>query len=180
MSYANDMAMTTSAPENPVQPTPAQPTPAQQPKGQSNGSTRGDAALPLAGDLRIAVMRLSRRLRAERAEVGLTLTQLSALAALERHGPTTPGHLASIERVRPPSMTRVLNGLGDEGLVARTAHPTDGRQVVVAVTDEARTRLRADRRRREAWLAQRLATLDVDERRALRAVVPILEELVSE
>jgi DNA-binding MarR family transcriptional regulator len=143
-------------------------------------SSRGEAPLPLAGDLRMAVMRLARRLRAERAEVGLTLTQLSALAALERHGPTTPGHLAAIERVRPPSMTRVLNGLADEGLVSRTAHPTDGRQVIVEVTDEARARLREDRRRREAWLARRLAGLTPDERRALRAVVPILEELVSE
>lgn len=125
-------------------------------------------------------MRLARRLRAERAEVGLTLTQLSALAALERHGPTTPGHLAAIERVRPPSMTRVLNGLADEGLVSRSAHPTDGRQVVVEVTDAARERLREDRRRREAWLATRLAALTPDERRALRAVVPILEELVNE
>jgi DNA-binding MarR family transcriptional regulator len=128
----------------------------------------------------MAVMRLARRLRAERAEVGLTLTQLSALAALERHGPTTPGHLAAIERVRPPSMTRVLNGLADEGLVSRSAHPTDGRQVVVEVTDAARERLREDRRRREAWLATRLAALTPDERRALRAVVPILEELVNE
>lgn len=134
----------------------------------------------LAGDLRIAVMRLARRLRAERAEVGLTLTQLSALAALERHGPTTPGNLAAIERVRPPSMTRVLNGLVDQGLVSRRPHPTDGRQVIVEITAEAQTRLREDRRRREAWLARRLATLDVEQRRALRAVVPILEELVSE
>lgn len=136
--------------------------------------------LPLAGDLRIAVMRFARRLRAERAEVGLTLTQLSALAALERHGPTTPGNLAAIERVRPPSMTRVLNGLVDQGLVSRRAHPTDGRQVIVEITSEAQARLREDRRRREAWLARRLATLDVEQRRALRAVVPILEELVSE
>jgi DNA-binding MarR family transcriptional regulator len=125
-------------------------------------------------------MRLSRRLRSERADVGLTLTQLSALAALERHGPTTPGNLAAIERVRPPSMTRVLQGLEEQGLVSRTAHPTDGRQVVVGVTDEARMRLREDRKRREAWLARRLSTLSADDRRALRAVVPILEELVSE
>lgn len=138
------------------------------------------AAPPLAGDLRMAVMRLARRLRHERAEVDLTLTQLSALAALERCGPTTPGHLAAVERVRPPSMTRVLAGLHDRGLIARTPHPTDGRQVLVSVTDEARAMMRADRRRREAWLAQRLSTLDADQRRALREVVPILEALVNE
>lgn len=167
MRYANDMTVATS------RPTGSRPT-----GTRTTGAS--DAPLPLAGDLRIAVMRLARRLRAERAEVGLTLTQLSALAALERHGPTTPGNLAAIERVRPPSMTRVLNGLVDQGLVSRTAHPTDGRQVVVEVTDEARARLREDRRRREAWLAKRLSTLDAEKRRALRTVVPILEELVSE
>jgi len=139
-----------------------------------------DAVPPLAGDLRMAVMRLSRRLRHERAEVDLTLTQLSALAALERCGPTTPGHLAAVERVRPPSMTRVLAGLHDRGLIRRSPHPTDGRQVLVSVTDDARAMMRADRRRREAWLAQRLSTLDADQRRALREVVPILEALVNE
>jgi DNA-binding MarR family transcriptional regulator len=138
------------------------------------------SSLSLAGDLRISVMRLSRRLRAEQADIGLTLTQLSALAALERHGPTTPGQLAAIERVRPPSMTRVLNGLAEQGLVARTAHPTDGRQVLVEVTDAARQRLRADRRRREEWLARRIATLSADDRRALQNAIPIIEELVSE
>ncbi|HUV48749.1 MAG: MarR family transcriptional regulator [Actinomycetes bacterium] len=146
--------------------------------GQAPTSRASTSAL--AGDLRIAVMRLARRLRNERADVDLTLTQLSALAALERCGPTTPGHLASVERVRPPSMTRVLGGLHDRGLIERTAHPTDGRQVLVAATDDARVLLRADRRRREAWLAQQLATLDPEECRALREVLPILETLVSE
>ncbi len=125
-------------------------------------------------------MRLARRLRNERADVDLTLTQLSALAALDRCGPTTPGHLAAVERVQPPSMTRVLAGLHDRGLIERTAHPTDGRQVLVSATDEARALLQADRRRREAWLAQRLATLDPDERRAVRNVLPILQSLANE
>lgn len=161
MRYANDMPIATA-------------------KTSATDSSSGEGALPLAGDLRIAVMRLARRLRHEREDVDLTLTQLSALAALECCGPTTPGHLAAVERVRPPSMTRVLAGLNDRGLIARTAHPSDGRQVLVAVTDDARVMLRADRERREAWLAQRLATLDADQRRALRDVVPILESLVSE
>jgi DNA-binding MarR family transcriptional regulator len=146
----------------------------------ANQMSSVSSSLSLAGDLRISVMRLSRRLRAEQADIGLTLTQLSALAALERHGPTTPGQLAAIERVRPPSMTRVLNGLAEQGLVARTAHPTDGRQVLVEVTDAARQRLRADRRRREEWLARRIATLSADDRRALQNAIPIIEELVSE
>ena len=144
------------------------------------GSVSRGSTSALAGDLRIAVMRLARRLRSERAEVDLTLTQLSALAALDRCGPTTPGHLATVERVRPPSMTRVLAGLHERGLIVRTPHPTDGRQVLVAPTDDARVLLRADRRRREAWLAQQLTTLEPEQRRALRDVLPILQTLVSE
>lgn len=163
MSYANDMSTQTLAA--------ASRTSERQP---------GRTASPLAGDLRIAVMRLARRLRSERADFDLSLTQMSALASLERSGPTTPGHLATLERVKPPSMTRILSGLVDQGLVLRTPHPTDGRQVLVEVTDEARALLNTDRRRREAWLAQRLAALTPDERRALREVIPILEELVSE
>lgn len=134
----------------------------------------------LASDLRIAVMRLARRLRAERADLDLTITQLAALASLERHGPSTPGMLASYERIRPPSMTRILSGLEEQGLVVRRPHETDGRQVLVEVTPDAKEMLKADRRRREAWLSQRLATLDTDDRAALQAVSPILEKLVAE
>ena len=61
----------------------------------------------------------------------------------------------------------------------RAPHASDGRQVVVEVTHEAREMLRADRRRREAWLAQRLATLSADERRALRDVLPVIDQLVA-
>jgi DNA-binding MarR family transcriptional regulator len=88
--------------------------------------------------------------------------------------------LASYERIRPPSMTRIISGLEDRGLVVRRPHETDGRQVLVEVTPAARDLLKADRRRREAWLSQRLATLDPDDRSALRAVSPILEKLVAE
>lgn len=133
----------------------------------------------LASALRISVMRLARRLRAERAETGLSLTQLSTLAALERHGPSTPGGLADLEKVQPPSMTRVLAGLEERGLVLRHPHPTDRRQVVVAATPAARALLRADRRRREEWLSRQLAQLTHEERDALRAVAPLLDRLAG-
>ncbi len=133
----------------------------------------------LASELRMGVMRLARRLRQERTESGLTLTQLSALGTLNRQGPCTPGELAALERVQPPSMTRVLSHLEERGLVARTAHPSDRRQVVVDLTPAARELIAADRRRREAWLVAHLAELDVDERAALRAVVPVLEGLAT-
>ncbi|MDH4160102.1 MAG: MarR family transcriptional regulator [Actinomycetota bacterium] len=133
----------------------------------------------LASTLRISVMRLARRLRAERAETGLTLTQLSTLAALERHGPSSPGVLAELEKVQPPSMTRIVTSLENRGLVARSAHPTDGRQVVVSATADARELLRADRRRREEWLSRQLAEMTPDERESLRAVAPLLERLAG-
>lgn len=133
----------------------------------------------LSGRLRVAVLRLARRLRSERADNDLTLTQLATLGTLERHGPLTPGELAAHEGVRPPSMTRVLAGLEERALVVRTPHPTDRRQVLVALGDAARTLLREDRRRRDAWLARRLAELSPEERAALRAAVPVLERLAG-
>ena len=141
---------------------------------------RTDAGL--ATSLRISVSRLARRLRVERTEPGpdgvtLSDTQLAALAALERHGTMTPGELAEHEKVQPPSMTRVIAALSGWGLVTRAPHATDRRQVVLAVTPEGRDLVTRTRRRREAWLAKRLAELTPQERAALRAAAPILEKL---
>ena len=131
----------------------------------------------LASVLRVSVMRLSRRLRAERADSGLTLTQIATLATIDRHGPLTPRELADHERVQPPSMTRVLAVLEERGLIDRTPHPEDGRQHLVSLTGAARDLLREDRRRREAWLARRLAELSPDEREVLHSAAPIIERI---
>ena len=133
----------------------------------------------LSSALRISVLRLARRLRAERSSADLTLTQISALSALDRHGPITPSELAAHERVQPPSMTRVIAALEDKALVSRVAHPTDRRQVLVAVTDQARAMLLEDRRRREAWLVAHLADLTPAERAVLQAAAPILDRLAA-
>jgi DNA-binding MarR family transcriptional regulator len=140
-------------------------------------TARSDAAL--ASALRLSVMRLARRMRAERAETSLSLTQLAALATLERHGPLTPGELAAHERVQPPSMTRVVASLQDAGLVLRRPHPTDGRQVLLEVGPDGVALLREDRRRREAWLTRALAEVDDDERDVLRRAVEVLDRLAS-
>ncbi|MGH8968446.1 MAG: MarR family winged helix-turn-helix transcriptional regulator [Actinomycetes bacterium] len=131
----------------------------------------------LASIMRVSVMRLSRRLRLERADFGLSLTQIATLGTIDRHGPLTPRELADHEKVRPPSMTRVLASLEEQGLINRAPHPTDGRQQLVSLTGDARDLLRVDRRRREAWLAQRLAELTQDERDVLRAAAPIIERI---
>ena len=136
----------------------------------------------LATAMRISISRLARRLRVERLGLGGTETvlsdiQLAALAALARHDSMTPGELAEHEKVQPPSMTRVIAVLEERGLVRREQHATDRRQVVLTVTEEGRDVVQRVRRRREAWLAQRLQELTPDERQILRAAAPILEKL---
>ena len=134
---------------------------------------------PGAVTLHVAVMRLARRLRAERADHGLTLTQLSALATLQRHGPLTPRALADHERVTPPSMTRTLAALADAGLVTRSADPLDGRSQVIALTPAAEELLARDRQRRADWLASRTATLSDTDRVTLERAAVILEGLAE-
>ncbi len=141
--------------------------------------TRSDAGLATA--MRISISRLARRLRVERLGLGtetvLSDIQLAALAALERHQAMTPGELAEHEKVQPPSMTRVIAVLEERNLVQREPHPTDRRQVILTVTAEGRALVNRVRRRREAWLAQRLQELTPEERAILRAAAPILEKL---
>jgi DNA-binding MarR family transcriptional regulator len=129
--------------------------------------TRTDAGLATA--LRISVSRLARRLRAQRTASGMTEavlseTQLAALSALEVHQAMTPGELAEHEKVQPPSMTRVIAVLEERSLVVRSPHPTDRRQVILTVTEEGRAVVQRVRRRKDAWLARRLAELSTEER----------------
>jgi DNA-binding MarR family transcriptional regulator len=122
-------------------------------------------------------MRLARRLRAERDDLSLSLTQLAALSTLDRHGPMSPGTLADHERVQPPSITRVVAGLEERGLVERLPHPTDRRQQVIALTPAGRTLVADHRRRKDAWLSGQLAQLTEAERAALAAAIPVLDRL---
>jgi len=134
----------------------------------------------LAVTLRIAVSRLARRIRAERAAKGLpelSDTQFAALAALACHAGMTPGGLAAHEKVQPPSMTRVIAVLEERGLLARAPHPTDKRQVMLTATRAGRSLVGQVRRLREAWLARRLAELSAQERSVLRAAAPVLDKL---
>ena len=140
-------------------------------------STLDTAAL--AHDLRLAVMRFSRRLRNQRVDTTVTLTHLAALSTLQRHGAMSPGELAAHERVQPPSMTRVVVALEGRGLVTRTPHPTDGRQVVIGLTDVAETLLTEEARAREAWLSSQLQMLTPEKRVTLREAAAIMEELAG-
>jgi DNA-binding MarR family transcriptional regulator len=141
-------------------------------------AARTDAGL--AAELRLSVMRLRRRLANERhPDNELSLGAMSVLGCLYRNGELSVGELAAQERVQPPSMTRTVNCLEDGDYVARKRHATDGRQVVVVLTDLGRQTLLADRDRRDAWLNLKLKDLTADERAVLRKAAPILERLAQ-
>lgn len=137
------------------------------------------AASPLAADLRISLMRVVRRLRAEKADEDLSDAQYSVLAVLDRCGPSTPTQLADAERVKPPSMTRTLTSLADLGLVTRAAHGTDRRSQVVQISPAGRASVEATRRRRDAWLTRQLAALSPQERESLAAATSILNRIAD-
>jgi DNA-binding MarR family transcriptional regulator len=137
---------------------------------------RGTAGL--ANGLRPAVLRLARRLRQVRDDShDLGSNQLSAMSVLLGSGELTMGELAAQELMQPPSMTRIVNGLEQRGLVTRTPDPHDRRSARVNLTEEGRQILLANRRRRDQWLAVRLAELDPAERDLLRRCIPLLEKV---
>ena len=136
--------------------------------------------LELADALRPAVLRLARRLRQTRDEsVELTASQYSVLAALSIRGRLSMGELAAEERVRPPTVTRVVNALVDRDLVRRAPAPHDGRQSLVELTEAGRRLLLANQRLRAEWLADRLTELDAAELDVLRTAVPLLVRVAA-
>jgi len=132
----------------------------------------------LAARLRLGVTRLARKLRQE-AEPGITPSMLAALSSAEHQGPLTMRDLCAAEPVQPPSMTRIVAALADAGLVAREADPGDGRVVWVKVTPEGRRLLERSRRRKEAYLARALRTLEPRELDTLEDAAAILERLTE-
>jgi DNA-binding MarR family transcriptional regulator len=130
-------------------------------------------------DLRIAVMRLARRLRLERAEGDLTESQLSVLFVLWKEGPQTLRSLAEHERVTPPSMNRTVNALVEAGVAVRGDAPDDGRKVVVNATEAGIALALETKRRRAAWFSHQLEALDDDERALLTAAAPLLRRLAD-
>jgi DNA-binding MarR family transcriptional regulator len=136
-----------------------------------------ETADELAKTLREAITRLNRRVRQARPVGDLTFSQLSALTSLQLAGALTPRELADIERVQPPTMTKIVGKLEDRGLVARTPHPTDRRQVILAATEEGRAVYAQFERARNQWLAQQLAVLSEEERDTLQRAASILQKV---
>ena len=133
----------------------------------------------IAGRLRLSATRLARKLRQE-AQTGLTPSQLSALAAVDRHGPVTLGALADLEQVAPPSVTRVVAKLETDGLLTRRPDPADRRVTKVVVTQKGRNLLGASRRRKTEWLTTRLEDLGDEQRARLADALDTLDALTTE
>lgn len=131
----------------------------------------------LSEDLRLACMRISRRVRFE-SDHEVAPHQFSVLSRIE-DGPLTPRTLADIEKVSAPSMTRTVGCLVEDGLAERAAHPDDGRQVLVTITAQGREVLRATRARRDAWMVARVAELSAQERATLVDAAKILAEIAA-
>jgi len=133
----------------------------------------------LAGELRIAVARLGRRLRQEKGRHELSDAQLSVLALLEREGPRTLGELAEVERVRPPSMSRTVACLVDDGLAERLGDPADGRIVRLRPTEAGSALVHEVRRSRDAWLVAGLRELSPAQQSLLRDAAALLREVAE-
>lgn len=133
----------------------------------------------LASRLRLAITRLSRRLR-QQAAGDVSPSQLATLATIERHGPLPLGELAQRERVQPPTMTRIVAALEDAALVERHADASDRRVTRIAVSPVGVKWLAKHRSRKDVFLTQRLAELSPEESAALLDALPILERLVDD
>jgi DNA-binding MarR family transcriptional regulator len=142
----------------------------------SRGSDAGDAAAAL----RVSIGLLLRRLRQVPAEGELTLSESSALARLDRGGPTTATALARLEQISPQSMGATLSALQERGLVGRRPDPGDGRRAVISLTGAGLQALRNRRNARTQQMARALSDgFTPSELSQLMAAAPLLERLAQ-
>jgi DNA-binding MarR family transcriptional regulator len=132
----------------------------------------------IAARLRLSATRLARILR-QQADLGLTPSQITALATIAREGPLTLGALADTEHVTPPSMTKVVERLEGLGLIERRADALDRRRVLAAVTPAGEAMIAEARARKDALLSMRVAELEPDERDRLAAALDVLDRLAG-
>ncbi len=147
-------------------------------EGHTGGTAVADEALAeLATRLRLAVGRLSRRVRIDGGE-SVPPLQLSALVTIEQRGPLRLSELARREAVTAPTMSRVLSSLDEQGLVVRAADPQDARGVLITLSEDGARRLDEVRTQRTALIARRLARLDEGQLALLADALPALEALL--
>jgi DNA-binding MarR family transcriptional regulator len=133
----------------------------------------------IAEQMHSAAIHLLRKLRREDAESGLNAPRLSALSVIVFAGPVTLGDLAAAEQVRPPTMTRIVDALVEQGLVTRSRNAEDGRSTVIAATGVGKKLLMQGRERRVRALAIQIAALDGPNRKALQEAAEILKRVID-
>ncbi|WP_413317072.1 MarR family transcriptional regulator [Agrococcus sp. 1P02AA] len=138
------------------------------------------AIIALADSLRVALVRLGRRMRKERTDESLSMHHLSALGTMQQLEEPTLARIAAAECVKPPSMVKTLQHLEDLGYVERSPHPSDGRMVVLRISDKGEQMIASMREQRNRTLAESLAKLTPDEREILAKAVPLLERLAEQ
>ena len=137
-------------------------------------------ASALAGELRVLVGKLKRRLREQVRAGDLTLSQMSVLSRLDREGPATVTVLARAEGMRPQSMGANVAALESAGLVCGEPDPSDGRQTILGLTPACREWIRLERAAREDWLFRAIQTnLTHEEQDELKRAVELLKRLAD-
>lgn len=135
--------------------------------------------LEAATAIRQGAIRLARRLRSSRSAGALSTNKISVLSHLKRHGPSTPGEVAAVDRQQPQSLTRVFADLERDGLIVRSADAGDRRQSIITLTDAGSRELERDVAERDAWLADALAGLTETERQVLRLAAALMEHIAD-
>lgn len=133
-----------------------------------------------SSDVRMATLRLARRLRAEKADDDLSDGQFSVLAALHIHGPHTLGALAEREHISSPSMNRTVNCLEGLGYLAREADAEDRRKVNISLTEAGDTVVTETVKKRDRWLTRQMRELSSEERATLASAAEILRRLATQ
>lgn len=139
---------------------------------------RVDEVSRLAAELRLACMRISRRVRFESTDV-LAPHQFSVLARLEERA-RSAGELAELERVSAPSMTRTVAALVERGLITRSANPADGRIVILTLSEAGASVLRQVREAREEWMVSRIGQLSRRDRELLERAAVLLHRVAEQ
>ncbi len=143
-------------------------------------SEETDTAASEAHSLRMAVVRLQRRLRAARNDIGIGLSAFSALACIYQHGPISAGDLATRERMAPQSLTRILARLEQERFISRAQDKTDLRRARLLITPKGGAFLRRNGLDQEAWLRRAMMeALTESERAMLRIAAQLIDRVAA-
>lgn len=138
------------------------------------------AIIELADSLRVALVRLGRRMRQQGSDESLSMHHLSALGAMQQLEQPTLARIAAAECVKPPSMVKTLQHLEDLGYIERSPHPSDGRMVVLRISDKGEGMIASMRERRNRTLAASIAKLTPEELETLAKAVPLIERLAEQ